>query len=233
MTESKVEFDEFANNYREIHSENLKITGENSDYFSEYKIKEISRFYETNQPIKILDFGCGDGNSEIFIEKYFQNAAIFGIDVSEESIKKATEMKEMQRSQFAVFNGLEIPYPDNFFDMVFTACVFHHIEAKQHIKILGEMHRVLKNSGRIIVFEHNPWNPFTRKLVNECIFDADAVLINPPKLRKNSKIAGFKNVKTFFTLFMPRHKFLKPFLFLEKYLRNLPIGGQYYLIAKK
>ena len=232
MTTTKVDFNDFAKDYRELHSENLKITGEDSDYFSEYKIKEITRFFETNQPFKVLDYGCGDGNSEVFFEKYFSQASVFGIDISEESIIKAKE-RTTKRSQFIPFNGLEVPYENDTFDLVYTACVFHHIDATQHHKVLSEMHRVLKKGGKLIVFEHNPVNPFTRKLVRDCVFDEDAVLIYSQKMKEKFHLAGFVNIRSYFTLFMPRHKFLKPFLFLEKYLRNLPIGGQYYIIAQK
>jgi hypothetical protein len=60
-------FDEFADNYRQIHNENINITGTDSDYFSEHKIKTV-KSYEISivENLNILDFGCGDGNSYTF-----------------------------------------------------------------------------------------------------------------------------------------------------------------------
>ena len=65
----KRQFDKFAEDYREIHTENvLKVSGADSDYFTEYKIAEISKFINNGKVW--LDFGCGDGNSARFILKY-------------------------------------------------------------------------------------------------------------------------------------------------------------------
>ena len=42
IKQSEPEFDQFASDYRQIHTENInKVSGADSEYFSEYKIKEI------------------------------------------------------------------------------------------------------------------------------------------------------------------------------------------------
>ena len=60
-------FDEHAVGYRATHDKVVEMSGANSDYFSEYKIVEILKFEDANGSLNILDFGCGDGNSSIFI----------------------------------------------------------------------------------------------------------------------------------------------------------------------
>ena len=40
---------------------------------------------------------------------------------------------------------------------------------------------MLKNDGQLIIFEHNPLNPITRKIVKECEYDEDAILLTPKK----------------------------------------------------
>ena len=116
--------------------------------------------------------------------------------------------------------------------MVFTACVFHHIGFQYHENLIQEIYRVLKKNGTFIIFEHNPWNPITRKMVNTCPFDKDAVLLNPTYTKKLLHKV-FQNQKTKFTLFFPRHKIFNLLIRLEKYLSIIPVGGQYYTKSSK
>lgn len=82
------DFNEFSTKYRKIHDENLKLSGVNSDYFSEHKIQTLKKVEKEKDNISFLDFGCGDGNSAVFFNQYFQNSEYFGIDVSSDSILK-------------------------------------------------------------------------------------------------------------------------------------------------
>ena len=225
-------FDNHASEYRKTHDDSLKMSGTDSDFFSEYKILELLKFEDKNESLKILDFGCGDGNSSIYIRKHFPNAIICGIDVSDSSIKIA-DSKKIEDATFKSYNGSEIPFKDKEFDIVFTSMVFHHIGYKLHTNILKDINRVIKNDGRFYNFEHNPNNPLTRKVVRECEFDEDAVLLKPSYNKNITVKAGFKIDKLIYTLFFPRHKFFKIFIGLEKTLTWCPIGAQYYIRAIK
>jgi ubiquinone/menaquinone biosynthesis C-methylase UbiE len=224
------EFDHFANDYRKIHNQNLKLSGVTSDYFSEHKI-QILKENEKIDSINFLDFGCGDGNSAIHFSKYFPKSSYTGIDVSSESINIAS-LKSTDNLNFQTFDGIKIPFDDNFFDIVFTACVFHHIDFKLHENLFKEIFRVLKPGGKFYIFEHNPWNPITRHMVNTCPFDEDAVLLYPNYTNKTLN-SIFYNHKTNFILFFPRQKLFKPFIKLEKFLKKIPFGGQYFTITQK
>lgn len=225
-------FDEFAEGYRETHNKAIVLSGANSDYFSEYKILELLNFEDASKPLKILDFGCGDGNSSVYLRKHFPNATIVGIDVSEKSIKQA-EKKELPNTTFSAFNGEKIPFNNEEFDLVFTSMVFHHIEHHLHAGILLEIKRILKQGGRFYNFEHNPNNPLTRKVVNECEFDKDAVLLKPGYHKKLVINSGLSLKEIKYTLFFPRHKLFKVFHFTENLLSWLPIGAQYFIRAEK
>lgn len=114
--------------------------------------------------------------------------------------------------------------------MIFTACVFHHIDFSYHENLFREIYRVLKKDGRFYIFEHNPWNPITQKMVNTCPFDKDALLLSPNYTKKIiNKI--FKNQCTKYIIFFPRHKIFNIFIRFEKYLYKIPFGGQYYTKA--
>lgn len=225
-------FDEHAVGYRKTHDKVVEMSGADSDYFSEYKIVELLKFEDSAQPSTVLDFGCGDGNSSVFIRKHFPNANVFGTDVSEASVKIAQE-KKITNALFKAYDGSKLPFEDDHFDVVFTSMVFHHIEHKLHEGILAEIKRVLKKGGRFYNFEHNPNNPLTRKVVRECEFDEDAVLLKPSYAKFVTSKSGLRLQNLNYTLFFPRHKIFKPFIGLEKMLTWCPIGAQYYIRAIK
>jgi len=224
-------FDKYAKTYREIHSKNLKITGKESSYYAEHKVRTIKKV-EKRENLKILDFGCGDGEVIKFFKKHFPKSKISGIDISDESIEKAKN-KVGNTCNLKKYNGEKIPYKNESFDIVFVACVFHHINKKLHKKLFLEIKRVLKQSGKIYIFEHNPYNPVTRHLVNTCPFDEDAVLMSATYLKKLLKKIRFKQVKSTYVLFFPRNKIFSPFIQFEKHLEWIPLGGQYYVEGKK
>jgi ubiquinone/menaquinone biosynthesis C-methylase UbiE len=225
-------FDEFATNYRTIHNESIKISGETSEYFAEFKIKWLKQNAEM-EDFKFLDFGCGDGTLGEYFLKYFSDKATYdGVDISQESIRVANE-KQLSGPAFHSFNGTVLPFEDNTFDYCMAACVFHHIDHSLHEQILQEIRRVLKKGGKFYLWEHNPHNPITRKVVAECEFDKDCVLLTPKYSKNIMKKTGFDSVKNEFVIFMPRKNFMKPFLFIENYLTGVPIGAQYITTAVK
>jgi SAM-dependent methyltransferase len=222
-------FDEFADQYRAIHNENIKSTGADSDYFAEYKILELKKHIQSDS-FTFLDYGCGDGQIFKFFTKHFPNANYIGIDISEDSIKKA--QLKFPEGQFIVFDGINIP--ENIqFNIVFISCVLHHINHNLHESILSNIRHHLAENGKIVIFEHNPLNPVTVKIVNECVFDEDAVLLKHFYLKKVLAKTGFKNTQINFTLFFPRHKIFSILHPLEYFLRFIPLGGQYYSISNK
>ena len=224
-------FDQFATDYRQIHNDNIKISGADSDYFCEFKVLKIKEIENIAAP-KILDLGCGDGQSSIFFEKHFPDCEYHGIDVSEDSIKVAKE-KKLANSHFQPYDGGSVPFAEQTFDMVFIACVLHHVDFQYHEGILNEVKRVLKPGGRLYIFEHNPYNPVTVKVVNECPFDEDAVLLKPSYSKRLLNKIKFGSFAINYVIFFPRKGIFKKMLFLEKYFERVPLGGQYYVRAVK
>jgi len=225
------DFDEFAKDYRRIHNNVIKISGTDSDYFSEQKIEEI-RKNEIGQSHRVLDIGCGDGNSAVFFQKHFAQCEYAGLDTSKESVSVALG-REISGADFAHYNGFDMPFPEDSFDIAFISCVLHHVDSQQHEKILTEARRVLKPGGRLYIFEHNPFNPMTRRMVRNCPFDEDAVLMTSSYIRNLLLNLKFQSVNTAYTIFFPRHRIFKAMLPLEGYLSWLPLGGQYYVRSVK
>ena len=226
-------FDGFASQYRENHTDNVKkISGVDSNYFSEYKVVEVMQCEKNTHNNVILDFGCGDGNSAPYFIEHLLPNSYYGIDISSNSIEIAKQQK-LERCYFQIFNGERIPFNDDTFDIVFMANVLHHINGMYHKYIISECYRVLKKSGRLYIFEHNHLNPLTRKIVKDCQFDVDAELVPSNNIKIIVKEIGFKDFVRRYTIFFPRKFLFKLVIPSERYLQWCPLGGQYYVKCYK
>ena len=117
------------------------------------------------------------------------------------------------------------------YDLIFSSGVFHHIPHQEHGSIINHLSRLLNQNGKIVIWEHNPINPITLKIVKECPFDKDAVLIRSNKLRQHLEAASLEKVQIIYTTFFP--KILSRLNAFDSFLSWLPLGGQYLAIAEK
>jgi SAM-dependent methyltransferase len=228
----EAEFDKFADEYRSLHAANIRLSGEDPEYFAEYKIVDIAA--ELGRAgiaaRKALDFGAGVGYSLPFFARHLPAARVTCLDVSRKSLEVGAA-RFAGAAEFAHFDGRTIPFPDGTFDVALASCVFHHIPHDQHVDLLAEIRRVLRPGGRLFVFEHNPLNPLTRHAVNTCEFDENAQLVRAPVMRQRARSAGFAAADVRYRIFFPRAlRRLRP---LEAKLTWLPLGAQYYVAARK
>lgn len=226
------EFDQYAENYMEVLSSAVKLSGGTGDYFNMYKIAELAKHENQEEPLQILDFGCGEGNMEYHFKTIFPSSKIVGIDTSPKAIEVA-DQKEIENVEYKNFDGANFPFENNSFDIVFTSMVFHHIKPDQHLRYIMEIHRVLKPGGRFYFFEHNPRNIATRKIVEKCVFDKDVTLIYSKEVVEKLRIGNFEDSETIFTLFFPRNGIFKLLHPLEGKLKKVPYGAQYYIKSIK
>jgi SAM-dependent methyltransferase len=223
------EFDRFSQNYKDLLDDSLKTTGFDTSHFAAAKIKTLATLFPDlcRRPIDFLDYGCGTGVLHNPVRQFFPQAAYAGTDLSEAMIREASDRHENPNVFFELQSE---QWKQKTYDVIFASNVFHHIPEGSHLKILQDLRTLLAPNGRVIVWEHNPLNPFTRKIVQDCIFDKDAVLISPGKMKRQFRNAGFSQLTVTYTTFFPQTlKFLVP---LEPWLGWCPLGGQYLLVGK-
>lgn len=227
------EFDLYADNYHLLHEQNINLSGESPDYFSAYKIKDMSlQLKKLDMSNKIIvDFGCGIGNSIKHIKQYFPDSKHIFLDISSKSIEIAKSRYPGIDNQFHLITNGRINLPDKSVDVIFTACVFHHIDHLDHTHWLKELNRIVKPGGYLFIFEHNPYNPLTLHAVNTCPFDENAKLITARKLKGSILNAGWLKTSVNYRIFFP--KFLSKLRFFEKYMVKIPFGAQYFIMASK
>jgi len=143
---------------KQILNDNKKLWNNIATDFSHtrnYVWEDIRNLADYAKPgMKILDLGCGNGRLyEIFKDK---NVNYIGIDISEKLIRLA--QTKYPEAQFLVGDGLDLPFKDNSFDVIYSIAVFHHLPSQRlRIQFLKEARRVLKKDGKIILTVWNLW----------------------------------------------------------------------------
>jgi len=197
----QVEFDRFADEYHNQHRANVAVTGEGPEYFAEYKVRKLRQAVDRNN-----------------------------IGVSERSLA-LSKQRYPDSTNYLLIENDRIPSAADAFDVVFSACVFHHIAHEEHAMWLRELHRITKPGGLIAIFEHNPLNPLTVHAVNTCPFDVNAKLLFASNLAQRLAEAGWASPRIRYNLFFPRRlAVLRP---IEDKLGWLPLGAQYVALARK
>ena len=102
---------------------------------------------------KCLDAGCGNGPASLYMAK---NGAkeVDSIDISTQNVN-STAINANKFDFESIINPvvgsvMNLPYPDQTFDVVWCYGVVHHTESPD--QALKELYRVLKTSGKLILF---------------------------------------------------------------------------------
>jgi SAM-dependent methyltransferase len=221
----KVDFDKYTDNYNDLLREGTQFFSANEEYFAKYKIELVSNRMRGNTPTRVLEYGCGIGRNIPYLQQAFPGAEIVGTDISAASLEVAAQHNPDVRFEVE-HEGLDLGK----FELIFIAGVFHHIPPSERASAAAGVARRLTPGGSVYVFEHNPFNPVTRRIVNTCPYDADAVLLRPSELKRWLSEAGMTTKESGYCLFIPpRLLSLRP---LEKHLAWLPLGGQYWVSAE-
>ena len=110
--------------------------------------RKMVEFYKLSDKVKILDIGCGKGYLLFDFLKILPNAEIYGIDISKYAIENS---KEEIKNNLIIGNSSDLPYDDNFFDLVISINTFHCLEAPNLYSSLKEIERVSKSNKYICV----------------------------------------------------------------------------------
>ena len=102
----------------------------------------------------VLDVGCGVGTTPCYLAKKY-GCRVVGIDLNEKKIKWSKERAEKEviddLVEFKVADAQNLPFEEDFFDVVITEAVNVYVSNKQ--KALNEYVRVLKPGGYVGLHE--------------------------------------------------------------------------------
>jgi ubiquinone/menaquinone biosynthesis C-methylase UbiE len=116
----------------------------------------------------LLDAGCGTGLTTLRIAEQHPRCKVYGLDLSPKMIEVARNDAAERGLHVDLRTGsiTDLPYPDEFFDVVLTNIMFHHLDLAEKRQAVAEIARVLRPAGRYVSAEFGPRarNPLERRL---------------------------------------------------------------------
>ena len=125
---------------------------------SYWYVYELSKKFYNNERNKLLDFGCGCGESSVLFAKIGYD--VHGFDISQDSIDVAKKLSKKygfeNKIDFSLQVSENLDFKSNSFDIIVGVDILHHVELKSAI---NECKRVLKKGG-IAIFREPVEVPF-------------------------------------------------------------------------
>lgn len=104
----------------------------------------------------VLDVGCGTGRLAGELEE--RGFRVVGVDSSKGMLGQMSKGKRGIPVQGV---STSLPFKSDKFDLVVSIAVFHHLIYKKRVaETIREMARVARPGGKILIWDHNPLNPY-------------------------------------------------------------------------
>jgi len=129
---------------RDIFNETMNISEDMFAKKSKRMVNQIIDKIVTEDNNKILDIGCSTGE---FLNLYCDRNYCYGIDISDESLNMIDKLKI--NVSVCDIDHENLPFDDNFFDIVYSSNTIEHIIDTHHF--MEEIYRCLKPDGRLII----------------------------------------------------------------------------------
>ena len=224
------EFDEYQDSYRSEVEAALPFGALDLDRFTKAKadilVDLARRRLGAPERLTALDVGCGTGETDRFLAGRL--GELHGVDTSAALVERARSA--VPEVTYRSYEGGALPYDDSTFDLAFAINVMHHVPPPEWGAVAAELARVARPGGLVAVFEHNPLNPLTRRVISRCAFDEDAVLLSRRRAQGLLAAAGAEEPEARYILFVPvSARWARS---MERPLRWVPLGAQYYVAGR-
>lgn len=198
------------------------------------KVKNITNMGIDFDSKLVLDIGCGNGTTLMYLRKYFDITGV-GIDISDSVIKELNKNINDTKLSFYVGDHRDLSaFRSDQFDIVLSFGVIEHLD--EYNLALCESRRVLKDDGSLVLIQPHLFSfgiiqEYFLRLSKSWRFgrQKDFSLFRYHSILKH---AGFKNIHYMTKVPYPDMKMTRLFDILIKTV--VPFWGHYlYLIAKK
>jgi SAM-dependent methyltransferase len=170
----------------------------------------------------ILDVGCGTG--ELAHALAARGYAMTGLDDSLGMLRLAAG-RGVRRLVHG--SSVSLPFRSGSFDLAMTVATLHHVAEAAGVRaLLIEMVRVARG-GRVLVWDHNPLNPYWPHLMRRLPQDQDGYRLVPlDEIVEGLRAAGAHRIEVVRTGWIPEFapRMLLPFFRgLEAVLERMPV----------
>jgi tRNA (cmo5U34)-methyltransferase len=119
------------------------------EYFKEQYEKLGTFISKTDEPLRILDIGCGSGIEYAYIWEKAPNAHITGVDLSDGMLNALAEKYAGRKEQWTSYKKsyFDFDYPENTFDIVVSNQTMHHFLPEQKLPLYCNLVKTLKPGG--------------------------------------------------------------------------------------
>jgi len=170
---------------------------------NETLVRYIFHFFKKNNGLKLLDYGFGTGNNLKFLVEFGFDA--YGMEIAENAKKIALRKlnPNFDAAKLKIADeGKQMPFSDNFFDMIVAWGVLYYNSEKNFVKALFELKRTLKSGGKFIFTLCRPDD--VASVNSEGISARERRIIKPISGQQGATIMVFENeeqIKSRFSLF--------------------------------
>ena len=91
---------------------------------------------------RILDYGCDTGVMLQFFAQRFPQATLFGVDINRSALRQGRGL--FPELNLVECDGLEIPFRNAYFDLIFLCSVLKHIRFEDRADLFAEFRRVAR-----------------------------------------------------------------------------------------
>jgi len=171
------------------------------DFFEKHILKDypaliplIKKYLYVEKYFNVIDIGGGTGFFAEFLSKKVNSVIV--IDPSKKMLLKNKNF-EIKRVQA---DGKAIPFKNEIFDLAILINTLHHIDKKFQNEIINQIHRILKNEGKLFIIELYPIDKGLMKILINIFLKFEEFLtgktyhISPDDLKLKLKDTGFKEI---------------------------------------
>jgi SAM-dependent methyltransferase len=221
-------FFERASEYEALLAQGTRLSGEERLFFVRGRVADlVSHLPPGFVPRRILDFGCGLGDTSRHLADAFRGADVVGVDSATSALEWAKAHHAGARVAFGEMAALTA-HPA--FDLCYVNGVLHHVPFERRAEVLETIRRALRPRGLLALFENNPWNVGARMVMRRIPFDRDAIPLSPRVAWRLLEENRFRCLARRSLFYFPRVlSALRP---LESALARVPLGAQYWILAR-
>lgn len=102
--------------------------------------------------LRLLDVGCGTGRTLLQLAAAYPRLRLFGVDLSPYYLQFARQLlADVPDVSLIAENAEHLPFVADHFDALTCVFLFHELPHRERRKVLGEMHRVLRPGGLLLI----------------------------------------------------------------------------------